>query len=365
MTMGSEHDADRVAPGAPPYGPPGFDHGVNAVMTVLHHSRTTGTDRVVLAAIACRYGNGGHPMPSVDAIAEVARVSYSAVERSLRRIEAVGELRTHAGHGLLTAAGHRTSLYEVLVACPPCCSTTLDHTCKVRAAKRDCEEHPARVPRDHGKSKGKGGARATSNTGGAEASRVDNSEAVPPFDSRFGGEKVDVTSPLDASGARTGSEDAASTGSGSASLTGSARARGNQPAEPTRGTNPLREGPSAEGPTPPASASVRTDVEVQGLAVKATSTYLRWANGDGIPRAAALGRAAFVGKLTEILARRPGNELNDLAITRDLPGAAYEASRPALSSHTVKGFAGRADDAIRMFYETEIGITLSGEAAAA
>lgn len=102
---------------------------VESIAVVLHHSKATGTDRLVLLGVANHEGDGG-AFPSIDTLMKYTLVGRRAVQRSLRALEAMGELRTHPNRGgdVLTRGGRqRPNLYEVLVRCPPDCDRTTQH----------------------------------------------------------------------------------------------------------------------------------------------------------------------------------------------------------------------------------------------
>lgn len=66
---------------------------VRVVGWVLDHSAATGNDRLVLIAIADEAdAAGANAFPSLERIAERARVSYATAVRCTKRLEAAGEL---------------------------------------------------------------------------------------------------------------------------------------------------------------------------------------------------------------------------------------------------------------------------------
>lgn len=73
---------------------------VQAMAWVLECSRATGSDRLVLLAIANHASKeGGEAWPSIPLIAAEARVSERTVSRSLIRLAALGELEVVRGGG--------------------------------------------------------------------------------------------------------------------------------------------------------------------------------------------------------------------------------------------------------------------------
>lgn len=101
---------------------------VETLALVLHHSRATGTDKLVLIGIANHDGDGG-AWPSVSTLAKYANVQPRAVQKSIRKLEQLGEVVVHrnAGGTLATAAHERPNRYDVMVACPPNCDRTKNH----------------------------------------------------------------------------------------------------------------------------------------------------------------------------------------------------------------------------------------------
>lgn len=60
---------------------------------VWEHSRAEGTDRLVLLAIAdCASDDGGNAWPSVETIADKAKVSERTVQRSVKALRLLGEI---------------------------------------------------------------------------------------------------------------------------------------------------------------------------------------------------------------------------------------------------------------------------------
>ena len=95
---------------------------VESISLVLNRSKATGTDKLVLIGIANHDGDGGS-WPSIATLARYANKSESAVIRSLRRLEAMGEIVTHrnAGGTRSTRSDRRPNRYEITL------STTLTH----------------------------------------------------------------------------------------------------------------------------------------------------------------------------------------------------------------------------------------------
>lgn len=95
---------------------------------VLHHSRAKGTDKLILLGIANHDGDGG-AWPTVATLARYANLEHRAVQSSIRRLVASGELvvAVQAGGTSDCPEWQRPNRYEVLVACPATCDRTKNH----------------------------------------------------------------------------------------------------------------------------------------------------------------------------------------------------------------------------------------------
>lgn len=115
---------------------------VEAMAVVLHHSKASGTDKVVLLGIANHEGDGGS-WPSVATLAKYGQCSERAVRYALRRLVESGELRVtvQAGGNESTRKDRRPNLYRVTVGCPADCAGGTDHKSRGEA---DC------IPNGHG-----------------------------------------------------------------------------------------------------------------------------------------------------------------------------------------------------------------------
>lgn len=114
---------------------------VEAITVVLHHSKASGTDLIVLLGIANHSGDGG-AWPSIATLAKYARVDERWVRRVIRRLEAGGEITVHlqAGGMADTRNDRRTNRYDVNVRCPDDCDRTTNH--------RTSDEGVYRPPRE-------------------------------------------------------------------------------------------------------------------------------------------------------------------------------------------------------------------------
>lgn len=88
---------------------------------VLCHSRTKGTARVVLWAIARHANDSGEAWPSVKLLADYALVEERMVRNALRELEELGEIKTMTQAAPSASNGQKTNLYRVVMrgcTCP-------------------------------------------------------------------------------------------------------------------------------------------------------------------------------------------------------------------------------------------------------
>ncbi|MFI7587886.1 helix-turn-helix domain-containing protein [Spongisporangium articulatum] len=101
---------------------------VEAISLALHHSRATGTVKLVLIGIANHEGDGGS-WPSIATLARYANASERTVQRAIRQLEELGEVVVAIQAGGLADLDHRyrPNRYEVTLRCPPDCDGTTRH----------------------------------------------------------------------------------------------------------------------------------------------------------------------------------------------------------------------------------------------
>lgn len=101
---------------------------VEALALVLHHSRASGTPKVVLLGIANHDGDGG-AWPSIETLAKYARVAERNVQRAISASVKAGELavEANAGGNGSTDPRYRPNRYTILVTCPLECDGTTNH----------------------------------------------------------------------------------------------------------------------------------------------------------------------------------------------------------------------------------------------
>lgn len=107
---------------------------VEAMTAVLHHSKATGSAKLVLLGIANHEGDGG-AWPTVETLAKYAGLTGKrenqerTVQRLLGKLVQLGELRrdVNAGGTADRDWWARPNLYRVLVSCPVECDRTTAH----------------------------------------------------------------------------------------------------------------------------------------------------------------------------------------------------------------------------------------------
>jgi hypothetical protein len=113
---------------------------IEAIAVCLHHSRASGTDKLVLLGIANHEGDGG-AWPSVGTLARYANCTERNVQRSIANLIELGEVQVErqAGGNDGTRQDRRPNLYRVTVRCPGSCDGTSRH--RVRG---DAHDTPSR-----------------------------------------------------------------------------------------------------------------------------------------------------------------------------------------------------------------------------
>lgn len=101
---------------------------LESMAIVLHHSRSSGTAKLVLLGIANHQGDGG-AWPSIETLAKYANVTERQVQRAIVTLRGRGEVAVVVqGGGTVDMDDHtRPNRYEVQVACPPWCDRTSNH----------------------------------------------------------------------------------------------------------------------------------------------------------------------------------------------------------------------------------------------
>lgn len=101
---------------------------IESLTLALHHSKATGTTKLVLLGIANHDGDGG-AWPSVRTLAKYSAVTPRNVQKAIRDLELLGEIRVHrqAGGTPDMADFERPNRYEFLVRCPDGCDRSSQH----------------------------------------------------------------------------------------------------------------------------------------------------------------------------------------------------------------------------------------------
>jgi hypothetical protein len=101
---------------------------VETIAIVLHHSRATGTAKLVLVGIANHAGDGG-AWPSRYTLAKYAGCSEDNVRKAIKRLVGLGEVTVHVQRGGMPEDDDawRPNRYDVLVTCPSDCDRTPQH----------------------------------------------------------------------------------------------------------------------------------------------------------------------------------------------------------------------------------------------
>jgi hypothetical protein len=134
---------------------------IEAMTVILHHSRQTGTKKLLLVGIANHDGDGG-AWPTIETLAKYANIEERNVRRRLAEIVEDGELVIHynAGGNLRTPTHERPNLYEILVSCPPNCEGGRTHRLHSLEVVQGGEGATASPPADHAADGTGGGATA-------------------------------------------------------------------------------------------------------------------------------------------------------------------------------------------------------------
>lgn len=94
----------------------------------LHHSRAKGTAKLILVGIANHDGDGG-AMPSMATLAKYGGCDARNARKHVRRLEELGEIRTHVQAGSLDYLDdhEQPNRYDFLLACPVWCDRSRNH----------------------------------------------------------------------------------------------------------------------------------------------------------------------------------------------------------------------------------------------
>lgn len=98
------------------------------MVIALHHSRAKGSARTVLIGIANHDGDGG-AMPAMATLAKYAGVDVRQARKLVRRLEDLGEIRTHVQAGTLDYLDdhEQPNRYDFVLVCPSWCDRSSRH----------------------------------------------------------------------------------------------------------------------------------------------------------------------------------------------------------------------------------------------
>ena len=101
---------------------------IESLAACLHHSRASGSDKLVLLGIANHDGDGG-AWPSITTLAKYANISERSVQKCVDKLIELNEITRHINKGgnANTRGDRRPNRYEILVRCPQECDGTTRH----------------------------------------------------------------------------------------------------------------------------------------------------------------------------------------------------------------------------------------------
>ncbi|MEX0158208.1 MULTISPECIES: helix-turn-helix domain-containing protein [unclassified Microbacterium] len=120
---------------------------IESVAIALHHSRATGSAKLVLIGIANHDGDGG-AWPSIDTLAKYAGVAPRNVQMAIKKLEALHEVRrfVQAGGDHRIADHQRPNRYQFLLKCPLDCDRSSSHRTRYQVSSElPIEELSTRV----------------------------------------------------------------------------------------------------------------------------------------------------------------------------------------------------------------------------
>jgi len=101
---------------------------IESIAVCLHHSKSIGTDKLVLLGIANHDGDGGS-WPSIETLAKYANTTERNVTRCIGNLISLGEVTRYTNQGGMAHYRNdkRPNRYDVLVRCPDLCDGTTQH----------------------------------------------------------------------------------------------------------------------------------------------------------------------------------------------------------------------------------------------
>jgi len=110
---------------------------IESLAIALHHSRSSGSAKLVLLGIANHDGDGGS-WPSVETLSVYASINDRNVQIAVHKLERLGEIEVYTQQGGTAATPDHTrpNLYRFLLKCPPNCDRTMNHRLLCSACSR-------------------------------------------------------------------------------------------------------------------------------------------------------------------------------------------------------------------------------------
>jgi hypothetical protein len=115
---------------------------IESIAACLHHSRASGSDKLVLLGIANHDGDGG-AWPSITTLAKYANISERSVQTCIQKLINMGEITCHVNKGgnADTRGDRRPNRYEILVRCPEQCDSSTKHRVKQDAERGEAQRN--------------------------------------------------------------------------------------------------------------------------------------------------------------------------------------------------------------------------------
>lgn len=113
---------------------------IESIAACLHHSKATGSDKLVLLGIANHDGDGG-AWPSITTLSKYANISERSVKTCIQNLINMGEIVCHVNKGgnADTRADRRPNRYDILVSCPKECDGSTKHRVKPDAQRGEAQ----------------------------------------------------------------------------------------------------------------------------------------------------------------------------------------------------------------------------------
>lgn len=116
---------------------------IETMVIAMHHSKATGSARMVLVGIANHDGDGG-AWPAMATLAKYANTDIRTARKAVRRLEDLGEIEVlmqRGGNGNIEDY-QRPNLYKFLLTCPPDCDRTKNHKTRDSLSVEPLKSYP-------------------------------------------------------------------------------------------------------------------------------------------------------------------------------------------------------------------------------